>query len=194
VGNGFSPVLNITTGPQQSAFIDSCDLVVRLNWCQHYYFGWSGWKTDILIVRSAADAGTGGRMLNQYDVTIPYGVATGVGRVVVYAMSAWDTYESAVAPYLDRYEWHGKQVDLLPHAYEAMTRAACGASDKYAMMTLGAVALFWLLEQFPQAEVYLAGFSFHVAALQDQQTTHDYHAERDWINGLEQEGRLTILP
>jgi hypothetical protein len=194
VGNGFSPAWKLSTGPEQSRFIDSCEIVVRMNWCQHYYFGWTGWKTDILLLRSAADAGTGGRMLAEYDVTIPYGVARGANRVMVYAASHHDTRETAIAPYLPRYNWTADRMDLLSHDYEQRTRDACGASDKYSMISLGTLATFWALETYPSAAIYLAGFAFGYMPIQDTQTIHDYAAERDWILRVEKEGRLAVMP
>ena len=193
VGNGRDPKWHWTRGPNQSELIDSCDVVIRQNWCPFYYTGFSGWKTDVLVIRSASDIGYGKQMADVYDYTLPDAVVRQVKRVVVISYTPEDTIEAGVWPYLVRYGWSAEQVELVPYGYSDLVRQACKADPKYLLVTLGTIALFWALEQYPEAEILLSGYCFAILGGQRTQINHDFVAEYLWIAGLEKEGRVRFV-
>ncbi len=198
VGNGHSEEWHWTRAkhPNSSEFIDSCDVVVRMNWCPYYLKGWTGFKADVLLLRPASDKGHGSQIAAQYDMTIPSEVTRQVGRVYIVRGidNMDDEFDEAAGPYLTRYGWDAERVELLPHAYKEKARAVCGAADKFSMITIGTVGIYLMIEKYPDAEIYLAGYYFAGAAIQDTQMTHDWTAERDWVMGLAERGRVVLLP
>lgn len=193
VGNGRHDKWHTRFGKNASVFIDSCDIVIRENACGYYYMGYSGWKSDVLVLRSATEGGTGRPISELYDNTVPERVARDVSRVVVCAESDEDTIESGIVPHCERYGWPLRITEFMPFSYDQKTRDACQANPRYEMATLGSIALYWALEQWPTAEVFLSGYVFVYLSEQLTQTTHDVEAEYNWIHGLAHDGRLTLL-
>lgn len=197
VGNGESPNWHLSKQPiNSSELIDSCDVVVRMNWCRFYHYGWTGLKTDVLLLRPASDNGHGSEIAAKYNITVPADVVQQVNKVYICrgVENLNDSLELAGGPYRTRYGWSADQVELMPNEMEARTREVSRVTADYSMITLGTIAVQWALETHPAAELYLAGYYFAGTTIQDKQATHNYVAERDWIKWLEHKKRLTILP
>ena len=192
IGNGCHPRWHRDFKENNSAFIDSCDVVVRQNSCPHYYRGYTGWRSDILVLRSAHEGGTGLPISWMYDATVPERVARDVKKIIVVAEND-DTLELCAGPHCERYGWSRDQIEMLPYSYREKVRDDCHSDSKYYMITLGTVTVHLVIDRWPDAEVYLSGYCFQYLGHHLVQSAHDVYAEYEWIKQLELSGRVTFV-
>jgi hypothetical protein len=175
VGNGkFIPSL---ANPSEE--VDACDLVCRLNRCTCYYEGWTGFKTDMLVVRSALDL-VGQKMTAKYHFTIPTDVVEQVKTFVVIGQGPHDNFDTALTPYLARYtQLQEAEQKFIPFEtwYENIFSRIKIPDEKHP--TIGGIALDMLLRQYPDAEFCLAGFNYSTTEI--GRNTHAWKEEQEWI-------------
>ena len=174
----------------KSSLIDSFDVVMRLNWCPFYLRGWTGWKTDVLTVRSASGP-FGKRMCDQYDYSIPLEIVSSVRRLIVIGDTPKDDQASATEPYLKRYPFlYRAQKEFLPfETYYHQTQEEIGI-PRHLIPTCGVIALRHSLERWPDSELFLAGWRYEMTEAHE---VHDYEIEKSWVMGMVDTGRLTLL-
>lgn len=160
--------------------IDNCDWVVRCNRARFYYDGWTGWRCDQLIVRSASGI-HGRRICTNYDFTIPDGVLVKLQKLTVVGEKV-DTPNQAIEPYLIRYpELKNRQIEYVPWDKQEKLTEEIKMNDGD-IPTLGLLAITYILDKYPGCEINLAGFPF-----KDKQCRpHDWDAEELWVRNHKQ--------
>lgn len=189
VGNGFHPTWDWDGHRNLSSDIDAADIVIRCNGCKYYYHGWTGWKTTTLIVRGAADQ-FGRRLAAEYDITIPPAVASQASTIVCVSTGS---EEANLQPLIARYGWTREQIVILNH-HEASSRVSGIAGlSRDCMPTLGAIAIQYCREQYPDDSLELIGFVWEPADSASDKKVHDWSGERAWIYRLVADGAVKLL-